>query len=157
MIGGGNSALEAAIEMSGMAASVTLVSIDEWTGDAILQDKVNATGVEILKGYETLKIHGDSRVTGIDIRNRHNGDVRKLAVDGVFIEIGLAASSEYVLDLLETNGQGEIHVEHNLETGVRGVFAAGDVNAGSEKQVVIAAAEGARAALAAFSYLVHQA
>jgi alkyl hydroperoxide reductase subunit F len=157
VIGGGNSALEAALEMSGMAASVTLVSIGNWSGDAILQDKVNATNVRIMKGYDSLQIHGESRVTGIDVRNRDDGKVHQLTVDGVFIEIGLAASSEYVLDLLETNGRGEIHVEQNLETGVRGVFAAGDVNAGSEKQVVIAAAEGAKAALAAFSYLAHQA
>ncbi|MGD8617033.1 MAG: glutaredoxin 3 [Gammaproteobacteria bacterium] len=157
VIGGGNSALEAAIEMSSMAASATLISLGDWSGDAILQDKVNATNVKVMKGYETLEIHGESRVTSIDIKNRSDGTVQNLAVDGVFIEIGLAASSEYVLDLLETNGQGEIHVEQNLETGVRGVFAAGDVNAGSEKQVVIAAAEGAKAALAASSYLVHQA
>ena len=69
---------------------------------------------------------------------------------------GLAASSDYILDLLETNERGEIHVDRALETGVRGVFAAGDVNNGRDKQVIIAAADGAKAALAAFNYLVHQ-
>lgn len=157
IIGGGNSALEAAIEMSDMASSVKLISRGEWSGEAILQDKVNASNVKVMKGFEPVEIHGESKVTGLDIKDRTEGKLHNLEVEGVFIEIGLAASSDYALDLLETNASGEIHVERNLETGVRGVFAAGDVNAGSDKQVIIAAAEGAQAALAAFNYLVHQA
>jgi alkyl hydroperoxide reductase subunit F len=156
IIGGGNSALEAAIEMSGVAAHVSLISRGNWTGDAILQDKVNASGVEVLKGYEPSEIHGREKVTGLTIKSRKEGAVRDLEVDGVFVEIGLAASSDYVLDLLESNSRGEIHVDRELETGMRGVFAAGDVNDGRDKQVIIAAAEGAKAALAAFNYLVHQ-
>ncbi len=156
IVGAGNSALEAAIEMSGMATAVSLISRGEWSGDAILHDKVNASEVVVLKGYEPIEIHGEDRVSGLDVRNRDSGEEQRLEVDGVFIEIGLAASSDYVLDMLETNGRGEIHVDRDLDTGVRGVFAAGDVNDGVEKQVVIAAAEGAKAALAAFSYLVHQ-
>jgi alkyl hydroperoxide reductase subunit F len=156
IIGGGNSALEAAIEMSAIASQVTLVSRGAWSGDAILQDKVNASGIDILQGYETVAILGDDKVTGLEISDRSSGETRTLALDGVFIEIGLAANSEYVLDLLDTNARGEIHVDRSLETGVRGVFSAGDVNADSEKQVVVAAAEGARAALSAFHYLLHQ-
>ena len=156
IVGAGNSALEAAIEMSPVAKEVTLVSRGEWSGDAILQDKVNASDVVVLKGYEPMAVHGDDKVTGFGIRHRDSGEVRQLDVDGVFIEIGLAASSDYVLDILETNGRGEIHVDRELDTGVRGVFAAGDVNDGTDKQVIIAAAEGAKAALAAFNYLVHQ-
>ena len=79
-----------------------------------------------------------------------------LDVDGIVIEIGLVTSSNYVLDLLDTDGRGEIHVDHNLAVGLRGAFAAGDVNDGLEKQVIIAAAEGTKAVLAAFRYLVHQ-
>lgn len=157
IIGGGNSALEAAIEMSKLASSVTLISRGEWSADIILQDRVKTASVTVMKNFVPVEIHGESSVTGLDIKDKTDGKLHSLNVDGVFIEIGLAASSEYALDLLETNAQGEIHVEHNLETGVRGVFAAGDVNQGLEKQVVIAAAEGAKAALAAFSYLVHQA
>lgn len=156
IVGGGNSALEAAIEMSPVAQEVTLVSRGGWSGDAILQDKVNASDVAILKGYEPQEVHGDDKVTGFSVKHRDSGEIRRLDVDGVFIEIGLAASSDYVLDILETNGRGEIHVDRQLDTGVRGVFAAGDVNDGSDKQVIIAAAEGAKAALAAFNYLVHQ-
>ncbi|MCP4128714.1 MAG: glutaredoxin 3 [Gammaproteobacteria bacterium] len=156
IIGAGNSALEAAIEMSGIATSVTLISRGDWSGDAILQDKVSAANVEVMKGFIPVEINGESKVTGLDIKESSEGEIHSLEVEGVFIEIGLAANSEFALDLLETNARGEIHVERNLETGVRGVFAAGDVNAGSDKQVVIAAAEGAQAALAAFNYLVHQ-
>lgn len=156
VIGGGNSALEAAIEMSGLASAVTLVSRGMWTGDAILQDKINTSDIEVMQGYVPVAIQGEERVTGLQVKDRDSGEVSELLLEGLFIEIGLAASSDYVLDLLDTNERGEIHVERNLETGVRGVFAAGDVNADSEKQVVIAAAEGARAALSVFSYLLHQ-
>ncbi|MCP3867796.1 MAG: glutaredoxin 3 [Gammaproteobacteria bacterium] len=156
IIGGGNSALEAAIEMQAIASHVTLVSRGKWSGDLILHDKVNASGVEILQGYEPLEIQGEAKVTGLSLRNRDSSETHQLDVDGVFIEVGLAASSEYALDVLETNTRGEIHVDRRLETGLRGVFAAGDVNDGTEKQVIIAAAEGAKAALAAFGYLVHQ-
>ncbi|MCU7885674.1 MAG: FAD-dependent oxidoreductase, partial [Candidatus Thiodiazotropha sp. (ex Lucinoma annulata)] len=156
IIGGGNSALEAAIEMTGMASQVTLVSRGDWSGDDILQDKVNASMVEVLRGFDPHEIHGDERVTGLTLANRVDGSEYHLDLDGVFIEIGLAASSDYALDLLEANQRGEIHVDRELETGIRGVFAAGDVNDGRDKQVVIAAADGAKAALAAFNYLVHQ-
>ncbi len=156
IIGGGNSALEAAIEMSGIASQVTLVSRSRWSGDAILQDKVNASDVDVMQGYAPVAILGESHVTGLEVKDRSSGEVTTLDIDGVFIEIGLAANSEFVLDLLDTNERGEIHVDRSLETGVRGIFSAGDVNAGSEKQVVVAAADGARAALAAFSYLLHQ-
>jgi alkyl hydroperoxide reductase subunit F len=156
IIGGGNSALEAAIEMSTIASQVTLVSRGTWTGDAILQDRVNASDIEIMQGYEPAAILGNGKVSGLEVRDRASSEVKTLTLDGVFIEIGLAANSEYILDLLDTNARGEIHVDRKLETGVRGIFSAGDVNAGTEKQVVIAAAEGARAALSAFSYLLHQ-
>ena len=78
IIGGGNSALEAAIEMNGMAAHVSLISRGDWTGDAILQDKVNASGVEVLKGYEPMEIHGEDRVTGLTVSNRGDGSSRRL-------------------------------------------------------------------------------
>lgn len=156
IIGAGNSALEAAIEMSGLAAEVSLISRGEWSGDEILQDKVNTTNTKVLKGYEPVEILGTEKVNGLTIRHRDSGESSDLELDGVFIEIGLAASSDYALDLLETNQRGEIHVDRDLDVGVRGVFAAGDVNDNSEKQVVIAAAQGAQAALAAFSYLTHQ-
>ena len=157
VVGAGNSGLEAAIEMDGVAAKVYLVSSGDWTGDAILQDKVSAAKrVESLRFHEPVEIHGDDKVEALTVRDVRSGETRRLAVDGVFIEVGLFPNSEFALDLLETNVVGEIEVDKNGATGVRGVFAAGDVTDNHDKQIVVAAGEGARAALAAFEYLVKQ-
>ncbi|MEA3277516.1 MAG: glutaredoxin 3, partial [Pseudomonadota bacterium] len=156
VVGGGNSGLEAAIEMSGIASKVYLVSRDPWSGDTILQDKVSASDVETYTNHAPVEIQGNGRVDGISIRDRTSGDLKHLAVDAVFVEVGLSPNSDFALDLLETNRRGEIHVDRQMDTGVRGIFAAGDVTDGREKQVIIAAGDGARAALAAFDYLVRQ-
>jgi alkyl hydroperoxide reductase subunit F len=157
VVGGGNSALEAAIEMNGIARKVFLVSIGEWTGDQILQDHVaTAKQVEVLKHHEPVQIHGTKHVEGLTIKDLNSGVQRRLDVQGVFIEIGLFPNSDFALDLLETNECGEIKIDRQGDTGVRGVFAAGDVTDTPEKQIVIAAGEGALAALAAFEYLVTQ-
>ncbi len=90
------------------------------------------------------------------MRDVRSGETGGSTVDGVFIEVGLFPNSEFALDLLETNVVGEIAVDKHGATGVRGVFAAGDVTDNRDKQIVVAAGEGARAALAAFEYLVKQ-
>ena len=109
VVGAGNSGLEAAIEMDGVAAKVYLVSIGDWTGDAILQDKASAASrVESLRYYEPVEIHGDDKVEAITLRDVRSGETRRLAVDGVFVEVGLFPNSEFALDLLETNVVGEI-------------------------------------------------
>ena len=157
VVGAGNSGLEAAIEMDAVAAKVYLVSIGDWTGDAILQDKVSAARrVESLRYHEPVEIHGDDKVEALTVRDVRSGETRRLDVDGVFIEVGLFPNSEFALDMLETNVVGEIDVDKHGATGVRGVFAAGDVTDNHDKQIVVAAGEGARAALAAFEYLVKQ-
>jgi NADH-dependent peroxiredoxin subunit F len=157
IIGGGNSGLEAALEMDGVAKQIYLVSRGEWTGDEILQDKVAAAQrVEVLKHHQPLEIHGKERVEGLTVKDLQTGATRHLAVQGVFIEIGLFPQTDFLLDLLETNEQGEIKVDRHGQTGVRGIFAAGDATDSHDKQVVIAAGEGAAAALAAFEYLVKQ-
>jgi alkyl hydroperoxide reductase subunit F len=136
---------------------VYLVSIEDWTGDAILRDKASAARrVESLRYHEPIEIHGQDKVEGVTIRDVRSGKIRRLDVDGVFIEVGLFPNSEFALDLLETNVAGEIAVDKRGATGVRGVFAAGDVTDSRDKQIVVAAGEGARAALAAFEYLVKQ-
>ena len=157
VVGAGNSGLEAAVEMDGVATKVYLVSIGDWTGDAILQDKASAAPhVESLRYYEPVAIHGDGKVEGLTVRDVRSGETRRLDVDGVFVEVGLFPNSEFALDLLETSVVGEIAVDKHGATGVRGVFAAGDVTDNRDKQIVVAAGEGARAALAAFEYLVKQ-
>ena len=157
VIGGGNSALEAAIEMDGIAKHVSLISKSGWSGDEILQDKVNsAKNITIYKNHEPIEIHGSEQVTGLTIKNKEIDTVEILKLDGVFIEIGLYPNSDFILDLVETNERGQIKVDRNGDTGVRGIFAAGDVTDGKENQIIVAAGEGATAALSAFNYLVTQ-
>ena len=157
IVGGGNSALEAAVEMSGIAKKVYVVSRREWSADEVLKDKAgSAKQVKALVGYEPLEIVGSEMVEQLTLRNLKTGKTRKLKVDGVFIEVGLSPNSDLVLDLVSTNQRGEVIVDEMGDTGVRGVFAAGDVTATKDKQIVIAAGEGAKAALAAFDYLITQ-
>lgn len=157
VVGGGNSGLEAAIEMDGMASKVFAISRRDWTGDQILQDKVSSAGnVEVLKFYQPVEVHGEGEVEGLTVRNLETGEEKRLDVEGVFVEIGLFPNTDFVLDVVETNERGEIKVDHNNQTGVRGVFAAGDVTDGYHKQIILSAADGARAALSAFQYLVTQ-
>ena len=157
IVGGGSSALEAAVEMSGIAKKVHVVSRGPWSGEEWLKDKAGAApGVRAITGYEPVEIRGGETVEQLVIRDVKTGKTRTLVVDGVFIEVGLSPNSALVLDLAHTNQRGEVIVDEWGDTGVRGVFAAGDVTANKQKQIVIAAGEGAKAALAAFDYLISQ-
>ncbi len=157
IVGGGSSALEAAVEMSGIAKKVHVVSRGPWSGEEWLRDKARSSpGVRQLVGYEPVEILGDEVADRLVIRDVETGKTRVLKVDGVFIEVGFSPNSDLVLDLARTNRRGEVLVDEWGDTGVRGVFAAGDVTATKEKQIVIAAGEGAKAALAAFDYLISQ-
>jgi len=157
IVGGGSSALEAAVEMSGIAKKVHVVSRGPWSGEEWLRDKAAAApGVRPLTGYEPVEIRGGETVEQLVIRDVETHKLRTLVVDGVFIEVGLSPNSALVLDLARTNQRGEVVVDEWGDTGVRGVFAAGDVTANKQKQIVIAAGEGAKAALAAFDYLISQ-
>lgn len=157
IVGGGSSALEAAVEMSGIAKKVHVVSRGPWSGEEWLRDKAAAApGVRPLTGYEPVEIRGGEIVEQLVIRDVETRKLRTLVVDGVFIEVGLSPNSALVLDLARTNQRGEVIVDEWGDTGVRGVFAAGDVTANKQKQIVIAAGEGAKAALAAFDYLISQ-
>jgi len=157
IIGGGNSGLEAALEMNGVARNILLISRTEWSGDPILQDKVrSAEGIKSLTLYDPVKIHGSQQVEGLEVRDLQTSKARTLDVQGVFIEIGLYPNTDSVLDLLDTNGRGEIKIGRHGQTGISGVFAAGDVTDIHDKQIVIAAGAGANAALGAFEYLMTQ-
>ena len=157
IVGGGNSGLEAAIEMNGLARKVYLISRAGWNGDPILQDKVSAAErVEALVSHHPVEIHGSEQVEGLTVTDLTTGATQRLDVRGVFIEIGLYPNTEFVLDLLDTNEHGEIKVDSRGSTGINGVFAAGDVTDSHDKQIVIAAGAGANAALGAFEYLVTQ-
>ena len=157
IIGGGNSALEAALEMDGIARTVQLVARSGLAGDQVLEDKIaTASGVEVLAHHEPVEIHGGGAVNALTVLDREAGTTARLAVQGVFIEIGLFPNTAFALDLVDTNERGEIIVDSHCRTGVRGVFAAGDCTDTHDKQIVISVGEGAKAALAAFEYLVAQ-
>jgi alkyl hydroperoxide reductase subunit F len=154
VIGGGNSALEAAEDMVKFADHVYLVSLTPLTGDQILIDKVkNADNLSVFLEHEVVGIKGESRVEGIRIRDLKSKQEHELNVSGVFIEIGLMPNSEPFKGIVHLNPLGEIEVNCSNETGVPGLFAAGDVTNVPEKQIVVAAGEGAKAALQAHRYL----
>jgi alkyl hydroperoxide reductase subunit F len=155
IIGGGNSGLEAAIEMNDLASHVYLVARGELRGDQILQDKLaSAKRVTVLEHHDPIEIHGLERVEGLTVKNLMNDELDTLGVGGVFVEVGLFPNSDFLLELLETNAQGEVTIDSHGHTGANGIFAAGDVTDVHDKQIVIAAGAGANAALAAFEYLI---
>jgi len=155
--GGGNSALEAVMDLVKVARKVYMVSLTPLTGDQILQDKVTSSPkVEVFTEHEILQIIGESSVEAIEIKPLTTGDVRRLDVAGIIVEIGLRPNSELALDVVETNGIGEIVVDARCHTGVAGVFACGDVTDVPFKQVVVAAGEGAKAALSAYDYILNE-
>jgi len=154
VIGGGNSALEAARDLVGIANHVYLVSLSKITGDPLVFERLKDTSnFTALLESEVLEIKGSKLVEGIRIRERQSGRENELHVVGVFVEIGRIPSSELAKDLTGVNRFGEIEVNRNCETSIPGLFAAGDVTDAPDKQIVIAAAEGAKAALQAYRYL----
>ncbi len=154
VIGGGNSAIEAALDMVKIAQHVDMVSVTPLTGDPIMIQKLSGAGnLTIYTEQQTEKILGKDAVQGIVIKALKTGERRQLDVTGVFIEIGLVPNSDMVKDLVKLNPVGEVPVSCSCETEIPGLFAAGDVTNVPEKQIVIAAGEGAKAALQAHRYL----
>lgn len=154
VIGGGNSALEAADDMLKIAEHVFLVSLTKLTGDAVLVDRVKAgSNITMFLEHEVVEISGENMVSGIRIRDLKSGEQRELEVSGVFVEIGLIPNSDLVKGAAELNEFGEIKVNCRNETSIQGLFAAGDVTDVPEKQIAVAVGEGAKAALQAHRYL----
>ncbi len=154
VIGGGNSAIEAALDMVKAAEHVDMVSVTPLTGDPIMIEKLaDAKNLTIYTEQQTEKILGQTRVEGIVIKDLKTSNRTQLEVTGVFVEIGLVPNSDMVRDLVKLNQVGEVPVNSSCETDVPGLFAAGDVTNAPEKQIIIAAGEGAKAALTAHRYL----
>jgi len=153
VIGGGNSALDAAIQLMKIARHITIVtSAGSLTGDSVMREQVETSPlVTVMNNARVAAVTGDKFVSGITIVK--NGLEEKLQVQGVFVEIGLTPNS-YFCTILEKNQIGEIKVTIQNETNVPGVFACGDVTDVPEKQIIIAAGEGAKAALGVFRYLI---
>ncbi|MGA1867383.1 MAG: FAD-dependent oxidoreductase [bacterium] len=155
VVGGGNSAFTTALDLLRVGAEVTLINfIKGWQGDAALQKKVMNPGtVDFLAYHQVLEILGEERVSGIIIKDRETEEVKTLPVEGIFVEIGLLPNSEIVKGLVDLNDHGEVIIDCSCRTSLEGFFGAGDVTTVPHKQIVIAAGEGAKAALSAYDHL----
>ena len=153
VIGGGNSGVEAAIDLAGICSKVTVFEFMETLkADTVLQEKVRSLpNVDIFTYTQTVEVLGDGdKVVGMIKKDRFSDKEEIFALDGIFVQIGLTANSALFKDLVETNRMGEILTDKNGRTSVKGIYAAGDVTDISYKQIIIAMGEGAKAALAAF-------
>ncbi|UVO18139.1 alkyl hydroperoxide reductase subunit F [Stutzerimonas stutzeri] len=157
VIGGGNSGVEAAIDLAGIVAHVTLLEFgEELRADAVLQRKLfSLPNVTVLKMAQTTEVKGDGqKVTGLVYKDRTSEQVHSVELEGIFVQIGLLPNSEWLKGTLELSRFGEIIVDAKGQTSVPGVFAAGDVTTVPYKQIVIAVGEGAKASLSAFDHLI---
>lgn len=157
VIGGGNSGVEAAIDLAGIVSHVTLLEFaDALRADAVLVNKLKSLpNVEIHTGAQTQEITGDgNKVNGLRYVDRATQAVHHVELEGVFVQIGLVPNTEWLKGVVELSKYGEIIVDAKGQTSVGGVFAAGDVTTVPFKQIVIAAGDGAKAALSAFDHLI---
>jgi alkyl hydroperoxide reductase subunit F len=153
VVGGGNSGVEAAIDLSGICSKVTLLEFaDTLRADTVLQEKLRALpNVEVFTSTETTRVEGDgAAVSGIRVKDRTDGTERLLNLDGIFVQIGLTPASIPFKGEVAMSERGEISIDTHGRTSVAGVYAAGDVTTVPYKQIVIAMGEGAKAALSAF-------
>ena len=157
VIGGGNSAFEAALDLVKIASRIYLIDIaSSWRADPILveQMKKEKEKVTFFPAHRIKEIEGKDKLEGITIENLNRKDTKHLSVQGIFIEIGLIPNSEFARSLVELNQTGEIVIDCGNHTSISGLFAAGDVSSVPEKQIIIAAGEGAKATLIAHQYLM---
>jgi alkyl hydroperoxide reductase subunit F len=159
VIGGGNSGVEAAIDLAGIVSHVTLIEFaDTLKADAVLVSKLKSLpNVTIHASAQTTEITGASgQVNGLRYKDRVSGQEHLIALEGVFVQIGLIPNTEWLKGDMELSRFGEIVVDAKGHTSVEGVFAAGDCTTVPYKQIIIAAGEGAKAALSAFDHLIRQ-
>lgn len=153
VVGGGNSGIEAAIDLAGICSKVTVFEfLDELKADKVLQEKAGSIpNIEIHVSSQTTEVVGNGeKVTGIRVKNRNTEEERLIELDGIFVQIGLAANSSVFKELVDMNRFGEIQTDAHCRTNVPGIYAAGDVTTVPYKQIIIAMGEGAKAALSAF-------
>jgi alkyl hydroperoxide reductase subunit F len=157
VIGGGNSGVEAAIDLAGVVSHVTLIEYDDQLrADEVLQRKVRSLpNVDVVLGADTTEVLGDgSRVTGLRYSDRSSGSSHDLDLEGVFVQIGLLPNTEWLSDSVELTDRGEVVVDDRGATSVPGIFAAGDCTTVPYKQIVTAMGMGSTAALSAFDHLI---
>jgi len=152
IIGGGNSALDAALQMINISPKIYIIDISpQLSADSIMIEKVlKSTNIEILNNTKVERIYGDIFVKGIEVEK--DGRPLDLKLQGVFIEIGLIPNSDFA-KVVKKNNSEEIIIDHSNQTSVEGIFACGDVTNVQEKQIIVACGEGAKAALSVFNYL----
>ncbi len=157
VVGGGNSGVEAAIDLAGIVAHVTLVEFDDkLRADEVLQRKLRSLpNVRIITSAQTTEVLGDGqKVNGLVYKERVGGDTHRIELEGVFVQIGLLPNTEWLKGTLALSPRGEIVIDDRGQTSVPGVFAAGDATTVPYKQIVIAMGAGATAALSAFDHLI---
>ncbi|WP_430444648.1 alkyl hydroperoxide reductase subunit F [Sphingorhabdus contaminans] len=157
VIGGGNSGVEAAIDLAGIVAHVTLIEYDnQLRADAVLQAKLRSLpNVTIITSALTTEVLGDGeKVTGLQYQDRTTEELHQVDLEGIFVQIGLVPNTEWLQGPLALSGRGEIEIDAHGATNLPGVFAAGDVTTVPYKQIIVAMGEGTKAALSAFDYLI---
>jgi len=157
VIGGGNSGVEAAIDLAGIVAHVTLIEFDgQLRADEVLQRKLKSLpNVRVIVSAQTTEVHGvGGKVNGLSYQERATGKAHRLDLEGVFVQIGLLPNTEWLKGTLALSPRGEIEVDPRGQTSMPGVFAAGDATTVPYKQIIIAMGEGSKAALGAFDHLI---
>jgi len=160
VIGGGNSGVEAAIDLAGIVAQVTLIEFDsQLRADAVLQRKLHSLpNVRVITSAQTTEVSGDgAKVNGLVYKDRASGDLHTIELEGIFVQIGLLPNSDFLKGSVDLSPRGEVIVDAKGATSMAGVFAAGDVTTAPYKQIIIAMGEGSKAALSAFDHLIRMA
>ncbi len=156
VIGGGNSGVEAAIDLAGVVAHVTLLEFaDDLRADAVLQKKLySLPNVSVIRSAQTTEVTGTDKVNGLVYKDRSSGQEHRIELEGVFVQIGLLPNTDFLKGTIELSRFGEVIVDAHGKTSVAGVFAAGDCTTVPYKQIIIAMGEGSKASLAAFDHLI---
>ncbi len=158
VVGGGNSGIEAAIDLASIAKTVTVLEfLPELKADKILQTKLESfQNVKVITSAQTTKLLGDKKLTGLEYIDRNTKEEKTIDLAGVFIQIGQIPNTEWLEGKIKLTDRGEIEVEKDGSTNIEGIFAAGDAINSVYKQIIIAAGSGATAALSAFNYLIRK-
>ncbi len=156
VIGGGNSGVEAAIDLAGIVAHVTLLEFDsQLRADAVLQKKLRSLpNVDIIVSAQTTEVTGTDKVNGLKYKDRVSGEEKRIELEGIFVQIGLVPNTDWLKGTVNLSPRGEIEVDAKGQTSVPGVFAAGDCTTVPYKQIIIAMGEGSKASLSAFDHLI---
>ncbi|HQX89502.1 MAG TPA: FAD-dependent oxidoreductase, partial [Moraxellaceae bacterium] len=155
--GGGNSGVEAAIDLAGVVEHVTLIEFDSvLRADSVLQKKLHSMpNVTVIVSALTTEVHGDGqKMNGLTYKDRNSNELTRLELAGVFVQIGLLPNTDWLKDTIALSPRGEIEIDARGQTNVPGVFAAGDCTTVPYKQIIISMGEGAKASLAAFDHLI---